>query len=266
MYISRMLYLLLLSFLSPLLPSLPCCGLSHLVSPSKFKTYAWTCSLLPFPLLLSLSSSCNEAAAAVLLQRCCCNADAATRMLQHGCCNTDAATRMLQRGCCNTDAATRMLQHGWNADAATPMLQRRCRFFNGGSGLIKRVAALAAVNNTSAVWGSSSPLLFAWNLTPEMRICISCRPDSLSGVQLEIIRRATGRFQKTHQSLIWTPPPLIKNSPSRRRLKFFGAPVTPLPPMSLMIFAAADLYLISVGPCVKQHGLMINRVHQNVSL
>ena len=113
MYISRMLYLLLLSFLSPLLPSLPCCGLSHLVSPSKFKTYAWTCSLLPFPLLLSLSSSCNEAAAAVLLQRCCCNAvGVAASVLQHPCCsirgscNADAATQMLQRGCCNADAAT----------------------------------------------------------------------------------------------------------------------------------------------------------------
>ena len=44
--------------------------------------------------------------------------------------------------------------------------------------------------------------------------------DSISGVQLEIIRRATGRFQKTYHSLIWMPPPLIKNSPSRRRLKF----------------------------------------------
>ena len=73
--------------------------------------------------------------------------------------------------------------------------------------------------------------------------------DSISGVQLEIIRRTTGRLQKTYQSLIWTPPPLIKNSPSRRRLKFFGALATPWPPMALMIFAAADLYLISVGPC-----------------
>ena len=80
------------------------------------------------------------------------------------CCRSPAdATRLLQRCCCcNTDAATRMLQRG-------------CCFFGGGSGLIKRVAALAVVNNTSAVWGSSSPLLFDWNLTPEMRICISCQ-------------------------------------------------------------------------------------------
>ena len=42
------------------------------------------------------------------------------------------------RGCCN-------------AAAATLLLQRGCCFFFGNSGLIKRVAALAVVNNTSAV-------------------------------------------------------------------------------------------------------------------
>ena len=205
-----MLYLLLLSLLSPLLPSLPLLRPPIWYRYQKFRTTACT-DLLPFPLLLPLSCSCNAA----------------------------VATRLLQRGCCNTAAATRMLKRRW------------C-FFGGGSGLIKHVAALAAVNNISAgEVRSSSPLLFAWNLKPWMRVCIfmPTSSDSISGVQLEIIRRAMGRFQPTHHSLVCTPPPLIKNSPSRRRLKFFGAPATPPPPMSLMIFAAADPYLISVGPC-----------------
>ena len=84
MYISRMLYLLLLSLLSPLLaglPLLPFIWYCH----QKFKTSACT-SLLPFPLPLSLSYCCNAAAATLL------PGAAATRLLQRGCCNTAAVS------------------------------------------------------------------------------------------------------------------------------------------------------------------------------
>ena len=100
--------------------------------------------------------------------------------------------------CCRSSAAaTRQLQHCcYNAAAATLLLLLRQ--------LLKFVAALAAVDNTSAVEVecrfSSSPLLFAWNLTPKIMPASS---DSISRVQHEIIRRATGRFHKIHNLLIW---------------------------------------------------------------
>ena len=108
MYISCMLYLLLLSLLSPLLTGLPLLRPPIWYCHQKFKTTACT-SLLPFPLLLSLS--------------CCCNKAAAT-LLQWGYCKVAAATWLLQHCCC---------------------------FLGGGSGFIKFVVALAAVDNTSAV-------------------------------------------------------------------------------------------------------------------
>ena len=59
------------------------------------------------------------------------------------------------------------------------MLQRCCCLFGGCSGLMNKLAALVAVDNTSAVEVKyrlpSSSLLFAWNLTPKMRICIACQ-------------------------------------------------------------------------------------------
>ena len=214
MYISRMLYLLLLSLLSPLLPSLPLVRPPIWYCHQKFKTTSCT-SLLPFPLLLPLFCSCNTA----------------------------AATRLLQRGCCNADAASSAAAPHWPNVLLLLLLLitlRPLRF-------IKPIIVCLKLNSWNA------HLYF-----------MPTSSDSISGVQLEIIRRATGRFQKTYHSLIWTPP-LVKISPSRHLLKFFGVPAT-LPPMSLMIFATAYPYLISEGPWLESSSLACRRrsLHERI--
>ena len=114
------------------------------------KTTACTSSLL-FPLLLSLS--------------CCCNMAAVTRLLQRGFSNV-----LLQRCCCCCFFSVSLnLRTIWHVKKLYCIV-----FGSGCSGLIKYVAALDAVDNTSAVEVgcrlSFSSLLFA-----EMRICISCQ-------------------------------------------------------------------------------------------
>ena len=273
----------MISFLSPLRAWPAPAAASHLVLPSKVQNYCLhqfagkLLNSVAAALLLAAATRqpqrrcCNAAAATRQPQRCC-NAAATTRLLQRGCCNAAAATLLLQRCCCNAAAATRLLQRCCcNAAAATRLLQRGCCNAVAATLLLLLLRGLLDPDWWSNWFVTllitctyrpvriyrlpSSSILFAWNLTPEMRICsfMPTSSDSISGVQLEIIRRATGRFQKTHYLLIWTPPP-IENSPSRRRLKFFSAPATPPPPMSFMIFAAADLYLISVRPW-DQHSL-----------
>ena len=155
---------------------------------------------------------------------CCCRSPVAATPLQHGCCNGVAInTEKDQKG------LKMLLLFLWQ------LLQNDqiCCCFGRWGRMLSFIRALK---------------LNSWNAHLYFMPTSS---DSISGVQLKIIRRAlaTGRFQKTHHLLIWTPPPSIKYSPRRRQFKFFGAPATP--PMSIRIFVAADLYLISAGPCLK---------------
>ena len=135
-------------------------------------------------------------------------------LLPLSCCyNADAATRLLQRGCCNAAAAA------FSAAA-----------LDWWTNLL--LLDLVAVDNTSAgeveYRLSSSSLLFAWNLSPEMRICIS---SPLHRILYREFNLKSLEGQREDSKRMCAPPPLIKNSPSRRRFKFFGTPATPPPPM-----------------------------------